>query len=415
MGGSTGPNIVEDGLIFAYDMDALDTPNKVSKSWKGEPTTNLCPSPYSLGIYAYASGPVTTNSIPDWNNIPRSVYRYTVTNTVNQARARIIPNLVINTPYSFSFKVKYNGSTTASPSFIVSASKGSPEGNNNTITYNNTYQTDIGNGWYLVRYEFELSACPTGKAILTFGLSTGSNTAYLNETFDVYEPQFEQTRYASPYVNGTRSNTQALLDWTGNHTITANSLVYNSDNTFSFNGSNTYMYNSVPSQFLTAENTTDRTWEVWVKPASVQTNAGLFGHKVGAGCSYYCNGGIYINNTQYSANWYDNAAYQWLGSGVAPVANTWAHVVVTWNSTDLKFRIYVNGVLKATSSATNNNYSTGNVVYDIGFNSKSQFGGGGSSHHFNGDIGIAKYYYTKTLNDDEVAQNFNAMRRRYGV
>ena len=100
----------------------------------------------------------------------------------------------------------------------------------------------------------------------------------------------------------------------------------------------------------TAANNIGQTWEAVVKPASV-ANAGLFGHVTSAGCSYFCNGGICILNSEYCFNWFNNTAYQFLGSTVAPVIGQYVHITCTWNGVTNTARIYVNGVLKNTSAA----------------------------------------------------------------
>ena len=53
-----GPKIVTDGLVFAYDMSDPFT----SKSWKGEPTTNVLPSPAVNGRFNTGNGWGTYNT-----------------------------------------------------------------------------------------------------------------------------------------------------------------------------------------------------------------------------------------------------------------------------------------------------------------------------------------------------------------
>ena len=158
-----------------------------------------------------------------------------------------------------------------------------------------------------------------------------------------------------------------------------------------------------------SSNSISRSWEVFVRPSTAQTSAGLFGHVVGAGCSYYCNGGVCIWGGNYAFNWYDNSSYQFLDSGVPATANQWTHVVGTYSSADNKTRIYVNGVLKNIfGSATDLNYGGYAYYYQTGYLSAS-------GYYFTGDMSIIKYYYNRALSADEVAQNFIAIRGRYGI
>jgi hypothetical protein len=223
--------------------------------------------------------------------------------------------------------------------------------------------------------------------------------------------------YPTTFVNGTRSTSQAILDLTGKTTITAQSLTYGTtENSFTFNGTSDKIYQtSIPTLYNSVSNALGRSWEVVVKKTGTMTTAAIFGHKVSAGCSYFCDGGIYIWGGTWNFNWYDNAAYQWLNSTVTATQNQYFHIVGTFDPTDLKNRIYINGELKATSAATNMNYGSAIGEYSVAYNSKNDFGGGGATDYFQGEVPIVKYYSGKTLSSDEVRQNFNALRGRYGL
>jgi len=193
-------NFITDGLIVN-----LDAGNE-SSFIDNQPTTNYVPGtfPYAYYAYVYFNGGV---EVVNERNQFITAQRYTITNTVNTARAAIFPTgLTTGVAYTFSFKWKYNGTTTTSPSIEVSAYKGNPEGgsNNNSFTSQTADTVNIGQGWYLTTYTFLFSSNPTGACMLTFGIGTGSNTGYLNETFDVYEAQFEISDSGTPFADGTR-------------------------------------------------------------------------------------------------------------------------------------------------------------------------------------------------------------------
>ena len=196
-------------------------------------------------------------------------------------------------------------------------------------------------------------------------------------------------------------------DLCGNLDVTANGVTMSSSGMV-FDGTDDYINESWPSALNIDDNTTGRTWEVWVKPDAVGSTYGIFGHKAGVGCSYYCNGGIFLSSGYYRANWYDNSSYQWLAFSSGATTSA-AHVVVTVSS-DSKMRIYVNGVLGATSSASNFNYSGGMGVVDIGYNSKS-----GGQHYFDGTIYSCKFYYGVALSLAQIQQNYNAHKSRFGL
>jgi hypothetical protein len=151
-----------------------------------------------------------------------------------------------------------------------------------------------------------------------------------------------------------------------------------------------------------------RAWEAWVKPQS-GSRQGIFGHKVGSGCSYYCNFGLYIYEGEYSINWYDNSTYRWLKTGEPIELGEWAHVVGT--CIDDIPKIYLNGELKATFGPTNLNYAAPNgmSIWNIGWNDKNA-----GQDRLNGDIGILRFY-RPGLSETQIKQNFEAMRGRFGI
>jgi hypothetical protein len=91
-------------------------------------------------------------------------------------------------------------------------------------------------------------------------------------------------------------------------------------------------------------------------------------------------------------------------SGTSNVAdNEWHHIVGTWDGTT--GRVYVDGILENSGSLTASAYTYTNTF--IGKNV-------GNGYYQNGLIAIARIY-NRALTPSEVAQNFNALRNRFGV
>jgi hypothetical protein len=394
---SHSPQTVTNGLVFYYDM------GNPQKSWRGAPTTNLiATTPYTLTTYTACSGPVPTQSTNEFGQMS-TVNRYTITGTGGTPRGRIFATgLTTGVNYSYSVKIRYNGPV-GTQSWHLDSSKGNPEGgtNNNTFNSRTLTVTPLGNNWFQLVETFNFATCPTGNSMSNFGLSA-PNSSYLNQTFDVYDLQFEQNSFATPFVNGTRSNTQAVLDLVGGNTVTANSLTYNANGQFSFNGSS----NLATFPENAAFNSQAHSVEVWVR-TNATTQNGFWFEK----------GNV---NTQYSLfqegtniQWrhrYTDGALDSQSTTTATYLNTinWAQVVGTYGG-GLK-RTYINGALvnsrseSRTVSTNTNGCSIG--VYG-GFN-------GSRSYWYNGDIGLVKVY-NKNLTELEVQQNFNALRGRYGI
>jgi len=94
------------------------------------------------------------------------------------------------------------------------------------------------------------------------------------------------------------------------------------------------------------------------------------------------------------------------------VANSaWHNVTVSYDGTSKLRRIYVDGVLGATDTLNETFANTsGNSEMWIG----RRFNCGGTNQ-FLGRIGHFSVYNNKVLTSEEVLQNFNALRGRYGV
>jgi len=384
------PAIVTNGLVFYYDM------NNTSKSWKGAPVTNSVPNADTMSgwsaYYRTTAAPAFTTEFlttgyrlvnqPSWNGVSRGI------------------TLPSTGTYTFSAWFRYNGGSTSNNGATVYIA-----GWGGTDSAAGIDKSKVG-VWQRVSLTLTCTNTNISFYLISYG-GTDNGTGNPDwSSWDVTMPQIEPGTFATPFVAGTRSNTQALLDLTATSTITANSLTYASDNTFSFTG--TSSNNMTVSVSNVSANGNSRSWDAWVKPTTSQVTAGLFGHVLSSGCSYYCNGGVCIASSNYQFNWYDNASYQFLDSGVVATSGTWAHITGTWNGSDNKARIYVNGVLKNTGSASNLNYGGAVNLIQIGYLSAS-------GNYFTGNIANIKHYYNKVLSDSEVLQNFNALRGRYGL
>lgn len=406
MGLSLSPKIVTDGLQFYYDS------SNTQKSWLGKPTSNLIvTTPYSAGAYAYATGPVTTSGVMTSTIMPpkTDVVRYTITSAVNTARGvYYISGLTTAVSYTFSCVWKYNGTNTINPTFLADAVKGNPESGANDNTFTSVAQTNtiLDNGWVYSVYTWVYATCPTGASKFTFGIQTGSDAVYVGNTFDVYNMQLEVNNFGSPYVAGTRSTTQAIKDIIGNTVTTTADLVYNSDNTFSFN--NKIGFTST----LTGSASQDQYTRIaWMSPSSVSTAAAFK--------TAWCNGvgnnadmSICINNGGYPTfHQYTSTLDYSLSSPTAITANTKVMIAVTVDrsTSTNNVKLYVNGQLVATGSI-----AIGASASDTMYFGGTLVDGYTGGRMFSGNI-YAGMHYNRVLSAAEIAQNFNALRGRYGV
>jgi len=396
----TGPNILVEGLVFGYDTGYPQTTGSLLPQYrfnKGEPTENIRASTGLDSSYA-SSGRVIDNS--GTLTAPNGTTGWSSITSVGDQNAgyRIAKftynNVTQDVEYTFSLEL-YNPGPNALEIFVD------------------------GNAGY------SGTTIPLGHSIYSFTLTPPANRAQAiffgteNKTNNVsYSPsrvilfknyQVEAKSHATPFVNETRSVSGSLIDLTRTTDIDITNVSFDSNAQMSFDGTDDKINGNWPSAFNSDDNTTDRSWEVVLKTTSTG-DQGVFGHKVGTGCSYYCNGGIFLKNGNITFNWYDNSNYQFL-SGGSITTNKYIHVVGTFDGSDAKPRIYVNGELIATyGSATNLNYSGGMNIYDIGWNSKN-----GGQQYFSGEIPVVRYYKDKALSLNEVKQNFEGFRKRFNI
>lgn len=97
-------------------------------------------------------------------------------------------------------------------------------------------------------------------------------------------------------------------------------------------------------------------------------------------------------------------AYTNLPSSTTVVANTWYQTVWTWNGSSAV--MYVNGVAENSLSSTAFSSGSGNIT--LGQHTPD------TSYAWAGNMGSVKIYNI-ALTADQVLQNFNATRGRYGI
>lgn len=220
-----------------------------------------------------------------------------------------------------------------------------------------------------------------------YGVTTGAFTGF----FMVGGAMVETGVFPTPYTDSTRSNTQAIVDLTGNNTITATSLTYASDNTFSFNGSSSLAF----ANPLSTQSNATQEWSVisWVNINTTANQLLLTG----------INNGLYLTTGSNTALLYLNSGvndYYTYGTAVGGAG--WCQVAYRFKNSTGARTIYKNGVNISTSGPNNTSTPAGN--------SGTLILGSGT----NGSIG-ATMIYNRYITDAELMQNFNALRGRYGI
>ena len=378
MGVYSGPDTVIDGLVFAYDMGNPD------KSWKGPPTTNLAKNASNVVDWSVSN---LLQSVTRTTIVTNEVYRITSTSgTGTSFRIYFISAVLVNgATYTVSYKYKI---ISGGPLFRAN------DWCDESIT---RVTTALPNGVFYETATGTRSTYDSTYRFLDFEMSN-------NTVVEIYDLQLEQRSFATPYSSTQiRPNTQALLDLTNLNTITATSLTYASNGTFSFNGTN--------DNISVTGNTNTRL----ANP--VQTISAMC-YITSVGPNVYAELYIAYNNSYHVIKWEPTAITLGLGSdfytntiAMTNAYNTWMEITCIINWSTLQFQVYKNGAFVNSRAITigTHVYTNPNLV-SIGGNSATGNGG----DYLKGRISSVKVY-NRALTAAEIQQNFNAIRGRYGI
>jgi hypothetical protein len=153
----------------------------------------------------------------------------------------------------------------------------------------------------------------------------------------------------------------------------------------------------VQTQYLGITETNPRTFSMWFNP-DINQNKNLLGYGKQSSLQmwdiilYQGAVGVHLYQTQAEAN-------------TPYTAGVWQNITFTYTHPTIKS--YMNGVYK--NSYTNSNINTvGNEYLNIGKGTYSPY------FYFNGNIGTT-LIYNRALSADEVLQNYNAQKGRFGL
>lgn len=173
---------------------------------------------------------------------------------------------------------------------------------------------------------------------------------------------------------------------------------------FTFNGSNTCYY----TDYLGSQFTSSYTLEAWVRLSSnsIPNGTQILGQMYdtsGEQISIVM-GDLDRNDGKIYVGFWSGNGWRFANFGITPVANTWMHIVGTYDGNTLS--TYLNGQLLG--SGTYNVYGTRN---NKGFFIGKRWDGG---YFYTGGIGEVRAY-DSTLGASQVLQNFNATKDRYAT
>lgn len=243
--------------------------------------------------------------------------------------------------------------------------------------------------------------------IIEGGISIGNGISIINDV----PVTIVTTNLFANYDAATVANTSMIVDSSNNG---RHATLFGSPATTTVNGTTVLQLASASSQYF--GNTSGYgtsldsafTFDVWCYPLSASTAGTLISE---------------WNNSTFNSGWTDNqlgfttstinAGVYNTGYATAKASwtnNTWYHIVMCYNGSSLA--TYVNNVAGGTTSGAKANPGGAGTYLSMGLPAADYLNG--VTGYFNGYIGAWKIY-NRALTAAEVAQNYNALRSRYGV
>ena len=379
MGIHRGPNMEKGGLIFGYDTGHGVCDNHTSsRFYQGKPTTNYLSD--GLSGYNVVQGSRWNGATPTYTlgnsefNTPIGTYNTSGTSYM----------------YSHDYVLDDDLSTLSSQvvTFSIYLRRTNTLGTVGMRIYDNvsgysTIYADVTGQFQRFSMTKTLGANPTRIFVMIDNTNGG--------VIDFHSPMVEKGE-ASPFVDGTRSSTDSLIDLTKSTDIDVSNVSFNSTGQPTFDGTNdSVLIGNVGgySNQMTCE-------------AVFKTSSGASWKNMLCGAT----GDIIFTVNVAQLNFGSQ------GSNPIPHANysttsvndgNLHHGVATYDGSQVK--IYVDGVLESTNNRSGNQ-TPGSLR--VGSNQT------GSSEFFNGDLPLVKLY-GRALSIEEVQQNFNTYKNRFNI
>jgi hypothetical protein len=189
------------------------------------------------------------------------------------------------------------------------------------------------------------------------------------------------------------------LSGRNNHFSIANGTSFNSGGWFNFDGTDDYMNNT---SFTTTGLTNAASCVVWMRPNASQNDGtynGLFSYGPRT-----CNGVTFLMSMNSSLG---PTMAKWCDDFTSPSSNmsstSWWDYTLVVNGSSVNF--YLNGNAAGSGGVGSNTFQSGTAA--IG--ATDLYG-----RLYRGDI-AAVYYYNRALSADEMTQNYQALRTRFGI
>ena len=384
-----GPNISgEENLVFGYNLS--DQKN----SYLGEPTTNQANTDYARTIQFHNQGSYnnagTISDAPekgtDWKKI-------VITDRGNNFRIAQFPYIIQTYGTTKVYSVEYDFGLTSGYFFYGDGSSGfgvlQDDGKRTTARFTPPSSSD----WYEA-------------------LFLGNNTpaSGINDTIYYRYYQVEEKSYPTRYTPTSRSSTQGLLDLKGTSTINISTTSFDNSSQLIFDGSDDYITLS-----STSHPTGSCSMEIIINHTHnfVGTRYLLYGAS-GTAFSVFFRGDwagnlLYFTRRVTSSGNYGDSSWGYTTGIYQPIpANETMHLIFTHDASTGEFICYKNGILTRTVNGNLAAYGALNTAQ------QSHYIGGTPGDNLPMTLPLFKFY-DRVLSSSEVLNNYNNIKRKYGI
>jgi hypothetical protein len=385
---SSGPNTVNDSVIFTYDV--ADTSN----SYKGRPTDNLVANA-TLNVYNNVTSDVTatiTQTSDYYKGAP--IWKETITPTTSTGVSYLTngnnPGVGVYHTGGGGIANRYAGHTIFFKPIGPMYSAPIFTNYSNIVGWQSSQQyDDMGDGWFRAK-------------VLWYDTTTRTDSKYwainpagaiIDAPITIYwAGPFKEdlnSQYISQFVNGTRSVSGSLLDISGtSKSINVANVSFDSNVQINFDGTDDYVdvdsnlgtLSQYTIEHISYKGSEDR------MPIASRTNTNFY--QFGDNSWRYTHGGVG-------------------GEYYYPKTKTisgWGHWIIVYTGAAVK--IYRNGVYEGQQTTT----GTANWTDGIKIGNWD----GSAGYAWNGQIAIVKIY-NRTLSINEVVQNYNSYKKRFNL
>jgi hypothetical protein len=401
---SAGPNTKgEENLVFGYDL------GDVKNSYRGEPTVNLVPDGGLIGM----SGVTLT-----YLGLEDGWKKYSMSGTFSSGT---YPYIMRISDVAFQAGVVYTSKcrvkTNVEGKFNYFGTNGINYVNQPLVTGLSGVMSTVRNSdgsYTLARANFAYVSSSSQPGYLY--TNPINNTAFSASTDFVWirDLQIEQKNHATPYVAGTRSATQGLLDLTGRSTVDLSNVSFDSSAQMTFDGTDDFVNITNATQTL-FDNSKSHSFSLWLKKAG--NNSGNYAYVYDRYGTYRCPGLLFALNTNtLVVEWRraDDGDWIYNSSGLSVETGIWNFVTVTIEAPGagltktIKVYLYKSTGLETATMTSTTDWNAGTSGSFVIGKSIS------NNTYFNGQVaGVSTY--SRVLTASEVQSNYNAIKGRFNI